>query len=395
MEVDQLMTVVPDVVRAKVAKVSHMEKPQPIVFDIVAWYEPSSHFKYTRGVRKAFEEMAREYTRSTLLLGRFGGRPVMQTDIQGIGVATRVEIGRLSLLKGHQQALIKGVFDMFRDCMGRELVSGPLERMAIHFSKADSRGSVRDSIRQAFSEAFGEECSFLAPDVDQPDYLLVGHSVDYQTLIQYLSEDSLYHSAHRGRIEKVSRHLNQEVGRYEKHRFHVAPVRADGGIPALSFCYTGEEPDRRVEAFMEGYTGERLSFVERDSFQAERHRYLGLKDYERASRRFGGLWILQSDMARFLSQLEVGSLYLFFDEDLRPEMGRVFTWEELFARQISSSRIDPASRNSQTFLETVLESLACKHFISEEGDGFRLDEDFGRYQHVTFYELGEFRKKQH
>lgn len=388
------MTVVPDVLRAKVAKVSRMEKPKPTVFDIVAWYEPSSNFKYTRGVRKAFEEMAREYTKSTLLLGRFGGRPVMQTDIQGIGVATRVEIGRLSLLNGHQQSLIKGVFDMFRDCMDRELVSGPLERMAIHFSKANSRRSVRDSIRQAFAEAFGEECNFLAPDVDRPEYLLVGHSVVYQTLIQYLREDSLYHSSHRGRIEKVSRHLHQEVGRYEKHRFYVVPERTNGGIPTLAFCYTGDEPDRMVEAFMDGYTGERLRFVPRDAFQAERRRYLGLKDYERASRRFGGLWILQSDLTRYLSQLEVGALYLFFDEDLHPQMRRVLTWEELFARQRSSSHIDPASRNSPTFLETVLESLERKHFITEEGRGFRLDEGFGGYRHVTFYELGEFRKKQ-
>ena len=394
MEVDQLMTVVPDVLRAKVGKVSSIKKPKPTIFDIVAWYEPSAQFKYTRGVRKAFEEMAREYTKSTLLLGRFGGRPVMQTDIQGIGVATRVEIGRLALLKGHQQPLIKGVFDMFLDCLKRELVSGPLERMAIHFSKADSRRSDRDSVRRAFSEAFGVECSFLAPDVDQPDYLVVGHSVAYQTLVQYLREDSLYHSSHRTRIEKVSRHLHQEVGRYEKHRFYVIPDKVDGEIPSISFCYTGDEPDRKVVAFMDGYTGELLSFVPRDSFQAERQRYVGLKDYERASRRFGGLWILQSDLARYLSQLEVGALYLFFDDDLHPEMERSFTWDELSARQISSSHIDPASRTSQTILETVLESLAHKRFISAEGDGFRLDEDFGRYQHITFYELGEFRKKQ-
>ena len=385
------MTVVADTLKAQVARVGNISKPQPTLFDFVAWYEPSAHFRYTRGIRKAFEELAREYAKTTLLLGRFGGRPVMQTDIQGIGVASRVEVGRLSLLNGHRP-LIENVFEMFRDCQQREFVSGPLDRMNIHFARADQRADVRESARSAFSSVFDMECSFLAPDPDQPDHLVLGHCVTYQTLIQYLREDSVYHSVHRGRVERVSRHLHQEVGRYENHKFYAVPERRPGEMPTVSFCYTGAAPDRKVEAFMEGYTAEKLSYVPPDSFDAERHRYTRLKDYERASRRFGGLWILQSDLARRLSQPEVGALYLFLDRELQPQLDRAFSWGELFERLRASTHVDRASRSSETFLETVIESLVRKRFIAEAGERFYLERGFDDYQHVTFYELGEYRK---
>ena len=52
---------------------------------------------FTRKIRNDFDDLAREHAQSTWLLGSHGGKARMQTDIQGIGLATRLEVGRLSL----------------------------------------------------------------------------------------------------------------------------------------------------------------------------------------------------------------------------------------------------------------------------------------------------------
>jgi hypothetical protein len=362
--------------------------------DLVAYYEPSAHFQFSRRVRNEFDQLAREYSRNTWLLGRYGGRPNMQTDIAGIGIASRVEIGRLVLREGSQHELLRSALQMFRECQDRELASGAVSRIVTHFPKADERPRERTAIRRAFVEVFPEEgeCTFLGAEQDT---LELGKCVAYQSLTQYLREDGIYHSAHRGRIDKVQRHLHQEVGRYENHRFFLRPERpADGAVPAIAFCYTGDAPDARVEAFMEGYTGEKLVFVPAERYQAERDAFTGLEDYERASRRFGGKWILQGDVVRLLMTQQVSVLYLFFDSALQPELERGFSWDEIYARQRASRFIARASRNSQTFLEMVLEGLERNGFLEVTGERFALAPGFADYHHVTFYQLGEYHKRQ-
>lgn len=382
------MTAVPKTMSANTALGA---MPRPTVFDLAAHYEPSAHFKFSRRVRNDFDELAKGYTRSTWLLGRYGGRPAMQTDIRGIGVASRIEIGRVSLREGSQGKLVRNAFEFFRACQDQELASGKIDRIVAHFTRADDRPRVRAVLRQAFGEVFdGAECSFMARERDQ---LELGRCVAYQSLTQYLREDGLYHSSYRGRIEALQRHLHQEVGRYENHKFYVWPEPVEGQIPHIEFCYTGAAPDRRVEAFVEGYTEEHVLYVSPDAFEAERGRYVALEDYERASRRFGGLWILQEDIVRHLMAQQVGVLYLFFDDAMMPAMDRTFNWSELFERQRQSSHINRAMRNSQTFLEMVLEGLVRGRFIEEVDGGFRLSPAFPDFQHVTFFNFGEYRKR--
>ena len=250
-------------------------------------------------------------------------------------------------------------------------------------------------MRCAFDGVFADtdpECAFLA---EESDRLELGRCVQYQTLTSYLREDGHYHSAHRGRIEKVQRHLQQEVGRYENHRFFLRTHRPHcGQIPVVDFCYTGDKADVRVEAFLEGYTDEKVRFVPRDEYRLHGSRFTGLADYERASRRFGSLWILQADLVRRLMPQQVSVLYLFFDERLQPELRRTFSWEELFDRQRAYRFICRASRNSQTCLDIVLEGLVQNRFIETEGLRYRLAAGFDTFRHVTFYRLGEYRKRQ-
>ena len=80
-----------------------VQLPLPKVFDVTVYYEPSAHFRFTRKIRNDFEELARDHAQSTWLLGSHGGKARMQTDIQGIGLATRLEVGRLSLREGKRQ----------------------------------------------------------------------------------------------------------------------------------------------------------------------------------------------------------------------------------------------------------------------------------------------------
>lgn len=363
----------------------------PTVFDIIAHFEPSAHFQYSRKVRNEFSALARRHAKVTWMLGRYGGTAQMQTDIQGIGVATRMEVGRLAFRTSSQAALIQSAFELFETCEDQGLASGRIDRILVHFAKADARPRQRESIRRAFAAAFaGSDCSFLCHD---RNLLEVGQCVVYQSLVQYLREDGLYHSAHRNRIEIVRRHLQQEVGRYENYKFYVRPQPVEGAIPRLDFCYTGATPDRRVEAFLEGYTEEHPLFVPPADFQAQRSDFVELNDYERASRRFGGLWVLLRDIVRYLQPQQIGVLYLFFDDQLQPDLGRPFSWEELFARQRNSPYINRASRNSQTFLEIVMETLVHSRFVSLTSEGFVLTEGFEEFKHVTFYQLGEYRKR--
>lgn len=382
------VTALPRLMRASGGPVA---MPKPTMFDLSTHYEPSAHFKFSRRVRNEFEAVARDYSRNTWLMGRYGGKPVMQTDIQGIGVASRVEIGRLSLREGSQGTLLHSAFEFFRECGDRGLASGPIDRILVHFSKADNRPRQREILRQVFADVFaGAECSFLARE---RDLLEMGRCVAYQSLVQYLREDGLYHSANRSRIEMLQRHLHQEVGRYENHKFYVRPEAAEGGVPRVIFCYTGESSDRRVEAFVDGYTDETVQYVEPQAFQDHREDYVGLGDYERASRRFGGLWILQGDVVRHLMAQQVGVLYLFFDDQMMPAYDRSFTWDELVERQRGSAHINRAMRNSQTFLEIVIEGLVRGGFAEEAGDSYNLVPEFREYQHVTFYPLGDYRRR--
>jgi hypothetical protein len=378
---------------------SSVASKKPAVFDLVAHYEPSAHFQFTRKVRNEFDTLADKYSRHTWLLGRHGGRAVMQTDIEGIGVACRVEIGRLVFRPSSRYDLIKSAMRMFREAQDNDLASGQVSRVLVNFPKADNKPYERDTVRQAFMDVFAEadgdedlECAFLAEEIDR---LELGRCVEYQTLTNYLREDGHFHSAHRSRIEKVQRHLQQEVGRYENHRFFLRTHPSDAGqVPVIDFCYTGDSADIRVEAFMEGYTEEKMEFVCREDYLHHGSQFTGLADYERASRRFGKLWILQADLVRRLMPQQVSILYLFFDSEIQPELERTFTWDELSERQRASHFISRASRNSQTYLDMVLEGLVLNRFVEQVGEKYRLAPGFDTFSHVTFYQLGEFRKRQ-
>jgi hypothetical protein len=359
----------------------------PVIFDITAHCEPSAHFKFTRRIRNDFDVLAGEYAQSTWMLGSYGGKARLQTDVQGIGVATRMEVGRLSLRQGRRKGLVQNAFEFFREACAKGLGSGPVERILMGFPNASDRPQERELIRQAYVEAFKEECAFLSRE---QNLLELGHCTVFQSVVQYLREDGLYHSAHRDNIEQDQRHLHQEVGRYENHKFYVRPEKADGPVPKLDFCYTGDRADRGVEAYIEGYTEVCPEFVDPVDFRRDRSRYVRLKDYERASRRFGGLWVLQGDLVRFLSPPQIGILYLFFNEDLQPALDAYFSWEQLRALQEGSQHIDPSLRYSPTFLEVVLEGMTRGGFLVERDGAYRLSPNFAGFQHVSFYELGEY-----
>jgi hypothetical protein len=381
------MTILTDTVRSGVKVLSIRG---PAIFGLTAHYEPSAHFTFSRRVRRNFDDLAREFTKWTLLLGKFGGRPVMQTDIQGIGVASRLEIGRLVLRERDQQPQLLSAFEMFKACQDRSLASGPIDRILTYVPRADENARRREILKRAFYTAFGRECAFLAIDRDQ---LEIGHCVAYQSLVQFLREDGLYHSAHRARIEKLQRHLQQEVGRYESLRFFVRPTAVENSIPELAVCYSGSEADPLAEAYVREYTGETSCFVPTQELEAERESYLELEDYERASRRFGGLCVLQQDVVRYLDPTQVSRLYLLLDEHGQPETGRPLRWQELFERQRHSAHISLGTRNSETALSVALYALERKRFIVVDRDEVRLTSGFEDFQQVSFYQLGEFRRR--
>ncbi len=365
--------------------------PIPKVFDITVHFEPSAHFRFTRRIRNEFDELARRHAQSTWMLGSHGGKAKMQTDIQGIGLATRMEVGKLSLREGRQQQLLASAFALCKSASEQGLSSGGVERLLVRFPKAVVRTKEREHVRRAFVEVFGaSSCSFLAID---PGQLELGHCTTYQSIVQYMREDGLYHNKHRDRIEVLLRHLHQEVGRYENFKFYVRPQAVEGKIPEISFCYTGAECDRSIAAYIEGYTEIRPHFVPGDEFQAEREQYVGLKDYERASRRFGGIWVRQNDLVRYLTPNQLGVLYLFFNGEMQPEEGRYLSWDELHARQGKSRVISKSARLSPTFLDSVLDPLLRDGFLLGSGDSFALYPGFADFEHVTFYSLGEFGKE--
>ena len=76
---------------------------------------------------------------------------------------------------------------------------------------------------------------------------------------------------------------------------------------------------------------------------------------KKASRRFGGISILQGDLVRHLSPNQVGVLCLFFDEQMQPEVGRYIGWNELQKRQEKSNLISKSARFSPTFLDAVMQ----------------------------------------
>jgi hypothetical protein len=359
------------------------------IFDFTAHCEPSAHYKFSRRVRRDFDILADEYAESTWMLGTFGGKARLQTDVQGIGVATRMEIGRLSLRRGRRKGLLQSAFELFREACDKGLGSGPVDRILVRFPDASDRPQERELIRQAYVEAYGEPCAFLSRE---QNLLELGYCTIYQSVVQYLREDGLYHSVHRDDIERVQRHLHQEVGRYENHKFYVRPESAAGAVPKLIFCYTGASADRGVEAYLEGYTEVRPEFVAAEHFSRDRGQYVRLKDYERASRRYGGLWVLQSDLVRYLSPPQIGVIYLFFNEDLQPELDAYFSWEQLRALQEQSSHVDPSLRYSPTFLEVALEGMTRGGFLEERDGAYKLIPGFADFQHVSFYELGEYGK---
>ncbi len=363
----------------------------PKVFDITVHYEPSAHFRFTRKIRNDFDELARLHAQSTWLLGSHGGKARMQTDIQGIGLATRLEVGRLSLREGNQRAQLHSAFELCKAAGEQGLSSGKVERLLVRFPKAVLREKERAQVRSAYHEVFGgPPCSFLAID---PGQLELGHCVVYQSIVQFMREDGRFHSAHRDAIEMLLRHIHQEVGRYENFKFYVRPREIEGAVPEIDFVYTGEARDRGVEAFVEGYTEIRPTFVEPEVFQQNRSLYVGLKDYERASRRFGGIGVLQDDLVRHLSPNQVGVLYLFFSEHLQPETGRYISWEELHRRQSTSQNIGKSARFSPTFLDAVLETLVRDRFLVSSGQSFALHPEFHHFDHVSFYPLGQFGKE--
>ena len=96
-----------------------VQLPLPKVFDVTVYYEPSAHFRFTRKIRNDFEELARDHAQSTWLLGSHGGKARMQTDIQGIGLATRLEVGRLSLREGKQGELLRSAFLLCKEELPR------------------------------------------------------------------------------------------------------------------------------------------------------------------------------------------------------------------------------------------------------------------------------------
>ena len=363
----------------------------PKVFDITVYYEPSAHFRFTRKIRNDFNELARLHAQSTWLLGSHGGKARMHTDIQGIGLATRLEVGCLSLREGSQRQQLKSAFDLCRAAGEQGLSSGKVERIVVRFPKAVMRSRERGQVYMAFCEVFETSgCSFLALE---PGLLELGHCSSYQSIVQFMREDGLFHSAHRDAIEVVLRHLHHEVGRYENHKFYVRPSAVAGAIPEIRFVYTGESRDRSIEAFIEGYTEIRPEFVAREAFQNERAAYVGLKDYERASRRFGGIWVLQGDLVRHLTPNQVGVLYLFFNADLQPEEGQYLSWEELHRRQANSPHIGKSARQSPTFLDAVLEALVRDNFLVSSGNSFALYPGFVDFEHVSFYALGQYGKE--
>jgi hypothetical protein len=362
----------------------------PTTFAITVFYQANARYHCSRRIRKRFDELARTYFSPTWMLGRYGGKARLRTEIEGIAVATRVEIGRVAFREESAGQLLASAFALLRQAHEQGLTSGILDRLFVRFPKADQRLAVREEIQRACATIFaGKPCIFLA---HERDLLELGHCFVFQTVTQYMRQDGLYHSDHRATIGTVRRHLQQEVGRYENYRFFVKPKAVHGSVPYLTFYYTGAGPNRKIEIFMEEYTKVRPVFVSAENFQAAREEFIDLEDYERGSRRFGGLWVLQNDIVRYLEPSELNLLYLFFNHKLQPALDLNLNWGELVERQRASPHINRTSRESEVFLEMNLEGLVKHRFIIEDKGRYQLHSEFPSFKQVAFYQLGQFPK---
>jgi len=363
----------------------------PLTFAITSLFRSNARYHCSRRVRKEFAELARTRREITWMLGRYPGVARLRTEVDGIAVASRIEIGRVVFRESSIRESIQGAFELLRMAEESRLTSGILDRLLVRFTRADQRPDIRAMIRDAYLSVFAEqECTFLA---HERDLIEIGHCSVFQTVTQFIRQDGLYHSGHRAAIEAVRRHLQKEVGRYENYRFAVKPRAVLGGIPSLEFYYTGAQPNRRVEIYLAEYAQVKPIFVPAREFEAHREQFIDLDDYERGSRRFGGLWVLQEDVVRSLTPPQVSLLCLFFNHKMHPDLDRSFSWSELASRQEASPHISRSARRSEAFLETNLEELVNRQFVREANRQFRLHPRFAEFKQVAFYVPGEFRSR--
>ena len=361
----------------------------PQAFDLVAYYEPRADFSVSAGVRRALDTLARRYRRPTLMTGRHSGTPALQTDIKGISVGTRIEVSRLIFRPQVQQRVLAEVFKLFVEAAEQGVASGPIQRITLHFKKGHKRAEPRAAALAAFREVFDCECCFLTP---RTHHLELGRAVNHQSLLEHLWETGIYHSSHQPRVEFVANELQSQPGRYENHRFFVRPVARAGKMPQVCFCYSGPEPDNLVEVAMQQKTEEHLLFVSPQQIEQHGETYVSLKDYERAARRFGTLWVMQNDLIRALDRQRASLLFLFFNDD-QSICDQWFTWQQLFDRQQSCPHINRASRNSPSFLEMSLLHLREADFVIKDKDRYRIHPNIEQYRHATFYEMGAYHKR--
>ena len=362
----------------------------PITYDLTAHYEPRAGFAVSPGVRRGLRDLARRHSRFTLMTGRHSGRPTLHTDIKGISVGTRLEVSRFVLRRSARRAVLAEALRLFHEASDLGVASGPVARLLVHFPRMLDRHPERQAAGEAYRDVFGRDCCFLTT---YDRFLELGQVVLHQTLLQHLAESGPYHSNHQPRVEAVRSELNKQAGQYENHRFFTRPIPSNGEVPGIEFCYSGEKTNRVVELAMSQKTEEQLVFVAPGEVNARPDDYVSLSDYERGSRRYGTLWVLQNDLVRPLDRQHAAALYLFLDDDLRPEMDTAFDWQQLYDRLQRCSYISRAQRQSPTYLDLMLHKLTRSGFLVEERSRYRLDDRFAGYQHVTFYSMGSFDKR--
>ena len=361
----------------------------PQTFDLIAYYEPRADFSLSVKVRRSLHELVQRHTRMTWMMGKHSGRPVMHTDIRGISIGTRIEVSRIVMRRHAQVNILSETFFLFVEAAERCISSGPIHRMTVHFSKA-RRSEPRAAAKQAFQNVFGSDCCFLARH-KQP--LEIGRAVVHQTLLEHLFESGAYNCIHQPRIEAVANEMQKSPGRYENHRFFVMPAARPGKLPRLQFCYSGRRPDRLAETAMRQKTEEHLAFVDAETLDEQSESYVSLSDYERASRRYGTLWVMQGDLIRALDRQRAAVLYLFLDEFNQEHPDRWYDWDRLYERQQQCPRINRASRNSSISLDISLGHLVESQCLLREKDRFTLHPAFTDFKHATFYALGQYNKR--
>ena len=323
-------------------------------FDLVAYYEPRADFALSANVRKALDDLAGKHTRHTMMMGRHSGKPVLHTDIQGISVGTRIEVGRLAFRSSKRVEIVSEMLRLFKEASELEISSGPIQRVTASFPKSGHRPEQREAIRLAFRDVFDRNCCFLCHG---RTHLEIGYSVVHQALLQHVREDGPFHSIHRSRVDAVQSELQKQPGRYENHRFFTRPIRRTQEVPEVEFCYSGECGNTVVEAAMAKKTDERLIFVSAEQIRQQSDAHVSLADYMLASQRFGSLWVMQGDVIRSVDRYRFGVMNLFTDDAGEPVIDKAFSWEELHERQKRCQRISRSSRNSSVFLDICLHHL--------------------------------------